>query len=336
MTEDEEFAFNWLKDRDYKAVFQPSLVTSGRCPDFLATASADATPNDLWVEVKSVEPEKRTLALSKAWPVLKGLAVPKGVNGYAMMEINERTIEQSIRSLLKMFNSNASKHSHERTKLVFIQQHPQQRDVRCVEVHQEDEAHRIWVRGAGTARIAAPPGLIKPQAPAVTRSADGDAKTQLAFEVFDWLAPYNCALVVRLDPNEQPLISIPSMAAGTSNVASRVINALQDANSQLRNAYRFKRASGMVLIIPEEYVDDLTIASAIYGKLTVPISTETNKLGGAFFGRDGTFRPNKNTHISVVVRLYRDGSPAAYFPNPFARQPIDEGDSLFGALRRFA
>jgi hypothetical protein len=74
------------------------------------------------------------------------------------------------------------------------------------------------------------------------------------------------------------------------------------------------------------------IAMAAYGELTVSISRETNKRGEAFYGRNGAFRPDKNTHISAAIRLRRKGGAATYFPNPFAKRPIEEKASLFSGL----
>ncbi len=158
---------------------------------------------------------------------------------------------------------------------------------------------------------------------------------QPAFRVFDWLMPFDCAVVAHIDPKDRPLISISSMSGGSSNLSARTLNALEDANSQLRNAHSFKAAPGVVFIVPtEDHADDEMIAMAAYGKLTVSVSPETNKLGEAFYGRDGAFRPDKNTHIAAAIRLRRKGGAATYFPNPFAKVPIDKKASLFFGLRR--
>jgi hypothetical protein len=125
------------------------------------------------------------------------------------------------------------------------------------------------------------------------------------------------------------------MSAGSSTAAARALSAIEEANSQLRTACALKAAPGIVFIIPaDDHADDRMIAIAAYGKLTVPVSRDINKFGEAFYGRDGAFRRNKNTHISAAVRLRRNGEAGTYFPNPFAREPINEGASVFSGLRR--
>lgn len=84
MSEDERFAKRWLEECGYRLEFQPRhYVPTGRCPDFLATATADATPSLFWAEVKSLEPEATRVALANTWPVLKSISPPPGLNGQA-------------------------------------------------------------------------------------------------------------------------------------------------------------------------------------------------------------------------------------------------------------
>jgi hypothetical protein len=124
------------------------------------------------------------------------------------------------------------------------------------------------------------------------------------------------------------------MASGSSNVPTRAINALENANSQLRNACAFIQAPGVVLlIVRESHADDEMIAIATYGKLMVPISRETMKSGPAYHGPDGVFRPEKNTHVSMVIRLHRNGA-STFFPNPYARHPISENAAFLAGGQR--
>jgi hypothetical protein len=155
--------------------------------------------------------------------------------------------------------------------------------------------------------------------------------------MFDWQMPFDCALVAHINPRDPPLTSISSMSDGSSTVAKRALSAFEEANAQLRNACAFKTAPGVVFIVPaDDHTDDLMIAIGAYGKLTASFSRNTNKFGEAFHGRDGAFRSNKNRHISAAIRLRRKGEAETYFPNPFAREPIDENASLFFGLRRAA
>jgi hypothetical protein len=153
-----------------------------------------------------------------------------------------------------------------------------------------------------------------------TWEQDGKPQAAPAFEVFDWMLPFDCALVANIDPNDRPLISISAMSDGRPSVSARTLSVLEHANQQLRDAYRFKVAPGVVFIVPaEDHADDQMIATGAYKRLTVPIDQKTGGLGEGFYGRDGAFRRDKNRHISAAIRLRRNGETATYFPNPFAR-----------------
>jgi len=332
---DERLVRDWLSQRGFEPEYEPPLVSSGRQPDFLVTArSHQATPGVFWAEVKSLQPDSTSLALSKSWPILKSLRVPQKVHGHAMLHVTEMTREQSIRALVRMFYGKAIAHASETTSLIFVQQCSAKTDIRYFEV-QGPIVEKVWARGAGDGRIAVPIGTIENTQAMVTWEQDGNPRTRPAFKVFDWNLPFDCALVAKIDPTDRPLTSISSMSSGSSNISIRTVSALEDANSQLRSAYGFRSAPGVVFIVPfEEHVDDQMIAMGAYGKLSVSINRETGKFGDAFYGRDGALRREKNTHISAAIRLRRNGEAATYFLNPFAKEPIDENASLFFGLRQ--
>lgn len=139
LSEDECLVRDWLRERGYTELeHEPAIITNGRRPDFLATTyRGDSTPNTLWAEVKSLEPDNTVIALSKSWPVLKELGVPENINGHAMLHVTKTTRAQSVGALLKMFYSKSANLASENVRLIFIQQRSEKNDVRYVEVHDE-------------------------------------------------------------------------------------------------------------------------------------------------------------------------------------------------------
>jgi hypothetical protein len=159
LSDDERLVREWLRDRGYEPEYEP--VTSGRRPDFLATAcSGTTTPNSIWAEVKSLQPENTTIALSKAWPTLKTLRLPDKLNGHAMLHVNKGTRDQSIRALVKMFYGKGHNHASEMVFLIFVQQCSGKTDIRYVEIS-GPVVQKVWVRGAGEGKIAVPIGTIE-------------------------------------------------------------------------------------------------------------------------------------------------------------------------------
>lgn len=334
LSNEELLAEGWLRQRGYEPTYQPGLVTSGRCPDFLAIGSArNIVPNVLWAEVKSLDPDSTTAAIHKMWPVVRAADIPAHIKGDATLHVNPGTREQSVRALLKLFRGKVSALSPGTGRLIFIQQDPDKRDIRHIQV-QGPILEKVWARGAGHGRIGVPIGTIEDPFAAASSDQNGTPSTQPAFNIFDESLEFNCALVMNINPNEQPL-SISVTASGSSNVATRTLSALEEANSQLRNAYSFRTAPGIVFILPaEHYVDDRSIAMGAYGKLTAFMDRNTGTISESFYGSDGAFRPSKNRHISAAIRLRRDGEPATYFPNPYAKEPIVDTARLFSDLVR--
>jgi hypothetical protein len=336
LSEDERLVSGWLRERGYaEPEHEPDLVSSGKRPDFLASADVSGlTPDILWAEVKSLGPDCTARAIEKSWPILKQLRVPDYVNGHATLHVTPTTREQSVRALVKMFCIQAVKHASQRVHLIFIRQESDMRDWRCVEV-QREIPEKVWARGSGSGMIAVPDGTIEDSGALAVWERDGELQTKPAWKVFDWRGSFDCALVAHIDPNDRPLESISSMSSGTSTVRERTLAAVEDANAQLRNGYKFKPAPGVVFVVPPaEHVDDFGIASALYGRLTAEFCPERKAFGETFHGRDGAFRATKNTHVSVVIRLRRNEGIATYFPNPYAREPIDNNSLLLTGLQR--
>lgn len=331
---DEQLILDWLTERGYKSEHEPPVVATGKRPDFLAVAGhSTKTPPLLWAEVKSLQPDSTWLAISNVWPTLKQLGVPTGVRGDAILEVTDHTREQSVRALIKMFFNQVSAYAPSQTRLIFIQQCSTNTDVRCVEVD-GPIVEKVWARGAGSGRISVPLSTIENGSALVTWKEGEVLRTEPAYNIFDWKLEFDCALVVHIDPKRTPLTSISPMSHGSSNLPTRTLNALESANSQLRNGYTFIAAPGIVFLVTEEHFDDQPVAMGAYGKLTVSVETSTGQFSEAFYGRDGAFRRDKNTHISAAIRLRRDGAAGTYFPNPYAKDKINENAELIRGLRR--
>jgi hypothetical protein len=332
MTDEERIAAEWLRSRGYEQEFQPKIVTQGRSPDFLAQSSAE--PNAVWAEVKTLEPESVSVVTGRAWEIIKASALPSALRGFATLWVNGGTRDQSVRSLLKLFAEHAEKYRAESVRLIFIQQAADTGGIRRIDFNDVVPPDRFWVRGAGNQMAAVPPGVVENSFAVATTSEGSIQHTAEAFKLFDWHAPFDCALVATLNPQDHPF-SISPMGGGFVSVAPRVLNALESANGQIRNACNYLAAPGVVLIVPPTYgpVDDHQIAAAAYGKLMFSVSVPDGRAGPLQHGPDAVFQSAKNRHISTAVRLYRDGSAGMYFPNRFAHYPIDEASRLLEGLK---
>lgn len=335
MTDDEKLAQAWLRARGYTPEFSPAIVTEGRSPDFLAHSSGE--PPAVWAEVKSLEPEAVTVTMGRAWEIIRAFSLPAELRGHATLWVNECTRDQSVRALLKLFTEHAEKHRGQNVKLAFVQQNADTAGMRRIDFEDGEVPFRFWIRGAGDQLAAIPPGELD-SFRIGKLSERGESRSLEAFRLFDWQASFDCALVATLDNGKLPL-SISPMGGGFVSVATRVHNALDSANGQIKNACRFLEAPGIALVVPPPYgpVDNQQIAAACYGKLSFSVAVGSaidgpGKFGPLQHGPDAAFQTGKNRHISAAVRLYRDGGVGMYFPNPFAHRRIDKESALLKGL----
>lgn len=332
--EEEARAEAWLHAQEYNSS-RPTWLPRGRNPDFWAESAVLAPPH-LWAEVKSIDPDDGTAALSRFHSVIASAAIPTGLRGHGIVHIEPGAAEQSVRWVLKAFAQHASNFAGRKVLLAFVQQSRDGRDVRRAEIN-ASVPEVLWVRGAGTGPMHPPLRVCEESfAPAKVVYPGGEERIGKTFEFCEWTGTSECSLVARLDPDDRPLRSLASMSGGSGQTRGRTARALEDANGQIKTACMSRDAPGIVLLVPHgSFVDDAMIATAAYGHLTVPLTLKGDVIenGEMFHGSNGVFRSKKNTHISAAVHIRRDGS-ATFFPNPFARHPIADDAPIFaGAVR---
>ena len=336
MTPEEERTNQWLEDRGYKTEYEPDFIPEGeQRPDFWAEASV-GDPAELWVEVKKIDEDDSTKALTAAAQMKKGLTLPSGLNGHAHMSVNDAVQQQSIQSVLKLYQTHAPKHAKEKTTLAFVQNQAGETVLRRAEVNSKDGVKRIWVKGPASGPLAAPYNFCEDEPFADTKYWDenGQEKTAPAHDVLEWRGGFQCALTVWLDPAELAITDFGIHSAGSCNTRERTINSLEKANKQLKSAVAVKAAPAIVVLVPKyDYVTDQMIQAGCYGVLTAPINVQSHAVGALYHGADGVFRETKNRHISAAIRLWQNGE-ATYFPNPHAHHKIDEKAALFKGLHR--
>jgi hypothetical protein len=159
---------------------------------------------------------------------------------------------------------------------------------------------------------------------------NGDiVRKEHAFNIFDWNADPNCALVVNINGDRHEL-SISPMGGSVVSVPTRVFNAVESANGQIKSGNRYLAAPGIVLMVPglSSFLDGQQIAAAVYGRLIVYINVTGQGGGQMQHGPDAAFQSEKNRNISAVIMLRRDGVPGMYFPNLYAHHPLDPESPL--------
>jgi hypothetical protein len=334
-TEEEDRAASYLSARGYRAE-PPDWLETGKGklkPEFWAVGNG-LEHGEAWIEVKSTDEAPVTAVLFQFYDLVRAATVPAGLRGYANLDITPGAAKQSLERVLKRFAIEAPRYVGHRTILAFTQQVRDQTDLCRVEVMAET-SECIWAFGAGSGKLH-PPVMFCEElasgAPAKCFRAGGVESSGRAFDFLDWLGDNECALLLRLDPNAPPLTTIAPFASGTPLTRERSENELKKANKQIRfGCNTFREAPGVVVLVPRDVhaADDL-IAQACYGDLLVELGTHAERYRG-----NGVFGPERNRHISVVVRLWPSDT-ATFFPNYHALRPIDESSPILCGATKFA
>jgi hypothetical protein len=335
--EEEARAEAWLRAQGYTASRPTWLPATLKNPDFWATNDMLAPPN-LWAEVKSIDPDDSTAVLGKYRDLIRAARIPPGLHGHAMMHLDPGAIEQPLRWALNCLKTRSLPYANTKISLIFIQQTRSAEQEYRIAIDSNPPTV-IWARAEVLPLpLPAQIGSETLDAMAQLTTPDGRKSTARAYNFFNPGSAMQCALIVRLDPEDRPLGGIACMSGGSGQACGRMIQALEAANRQIKAACAADRpAPGLVIVTSRDPVgsDDQALQAAVYGEFTIQISLNRDHPGnaGMHHGRNGVFRPNKNTHLSAVAHLHHN-APVTFFPNPYARLPIDDGAPVFtGAVR---
>jgi hypothetical protein len=264
--------------------------------------------------------------------------IPPGLRGHAMMELDDpHAIEQSVQWALKSFATRSAAYAGKKVSLMFLQQTRGCTQEYQVEIDAETPMV-VWARADELPLN--PTTAIRNDtlfARARMRTPDGRQITGPAYQFFEPRHQMQCALVLRLDPQDRSLESISYMCGGSGRTRERTVRVLEDANHQIKTACATRDAPGLVVLTPRGPFadDDQMMQAAMYGQYSVSLRLIGDRMehGDMYHGLDGVFRRNKNTHISAAIHVRREG-PATFFPNPHALHRLPDDLALFASAKR--
>lgn len=155
---------------------------------------------------------------------------------------------------------------------------------------------------------------------------EGLALQRPAFTVLKPLRPARVLLRVERSSEDRVLCSLGNAEVQDVKTVDRLRDVIDDANDQIKNGQRHRPLPGVLVV----YFDHLgggdhgDVLRACLGDLTVSIDRHANAISETFYGRNGVFRPNKNTAISAIVYRSRHYS-AMSLVNPYALYTVNRG-----------
>jgi hypothetical protein len=144
-----------------------------------------------------------------------------------------------------------------------------------------------------------------------------------AFTVLKQLRPARVTLRVEASDDEHVLCGMSNAEAQDVTTIDRLRDVIGDANDQLRNGQKYRAVPAVLVVFFDQLGggDHEDILRACLGDLTVSIDRNAKAITDTFYGRNGVFRPNKNTAISAIIYRSRH-YPAMSLLNPHALHPV--------------
>jgi hypothetical protein len=114
--------------------------------------------------------------------------------------------------------------------------------------------------------------------------------------------------------NDKPfsfIATAPQGVAKRSRTPERIRDAVAEANSQFKNAIKYKEAPCLLTIFHDavDVPEEIIITSALYGDLKCAFSPERAEDGKLILDSNGAWNPNKNRTTSAVMYIRNDSKP---------------------------
>lgn len=308
---------------------EPRFV-KGQKPDFLTGGRGR-----MWVEVKEFDPPPSTALLNTGWELLTDrLEKFRGqcrIDAWISPGFNSRVAKYAAGMLAHEVRAGLpSNHA------LYIAVPSREFDAAVVSLEwtrRDGVPVRMVTKRSKDGKYACPPAADPASWTENVQLVDGSTETTARFfQMFETRPPSRIAM--RVDtPDVQ---SLGYLSLGNSEVQDvKTIDKLRDtierAKEQLKNAQQHREGPGLVVIFNDHLGggDPRDVLCACLGDLTATFDRAANAIVETFHGRNGIFRPDKNTSVSAVVYKSRH-YPSVSLQNPHAKYPINhswlEGD----------
>lgn len=317
-----KLAAKFLDKLALKPEHEPAWISEGQRPDFFCWG-----PPELWVEVKTLGDRSDYLAYERIADDVKTRCESVEGSGWGRAYIF----------------SDANKQDAKRLFMLVQRALPVRKDERLVIVAHDDAIPGemlsfAFTQGGLTIRYVAErtksgvygiPYTVEPDNwGQLTEIHVGD-RCNLERPLYSFLESdgYRIALDVR--PKDEPFSVSSARAEGAipSNSTRRLRNHIRTANSQFKNALRYRIAPTMVIFYsnPREpfSITEQNVAAAVFGDLAYSFSAADTAGSRPMFTKNGEWQANKHTNTSAVAWI--DDNDVFTIHNPWAHCEVPRG-----------
>lgn len=307
---------------------EPDWITKGQRPDFYCYGIPK-----FWCEVKTLEKLEDSKQAGRALAELRSrtsnISLPGQGIAHVNNNLNHRDAKVVARLVHRAVRRFADSDAPDRTVALIPSDAERSKFVRfsiSTKDYAKVEFHSC-VSSSG--KYGTPEGMFPEPYDQTTcfRFSSGVEIEVLAGNVTKRTDDFRVAIVVY--PGDAPFEILTAMLTGAARRLKnpeRIRNAVKDANDQLKNATKYKRAPCVVLIFHDglDVPDEIIIKSALYGNLKYAFMKGNPSDGRLILDRDGAWTPDQNRTTSAIVYIRNDSEPLVIH-NYWAHRPLRAG-----------
>jgi hypothetical protein len=331
--EKNEIAELLLREAGFHPEPEPAWVTSGEVPDFFCAA-----PCDLWVEVKAIDDTERFYmrAQQMQWFRERTSKITERGSAYALVSnvATQRHIKAAMALARDALRAGSAKPSSAGGLYAIVPNEPDFSARVHITIETRSGTELLVCFKSESGKYGRPILGDELEGDPIVVLAESDGKTTTARASDLGLHDDDFLVGLSLRSDDKPFEIegvLPTGPARILTTTQTVRRAASKANSQFKNACRFRNAPCLLMVFEDGVLvqDPRAFASAFYGNLRVrwPSANDTDRK--VVFEGDGVWGPQKNTTISAACLVRNDGHPIV-IPNPWAALRIPAG--IFGWL----
>lgn len=297
----ERAGFNVASPNDLKSK-NPDLLVSGREPRF-------------WSEVKSLSdpPQLESFELARVYLAPRLRQVPCAVDLF----VSEQARHKEYKLLLRLITRALATNQLPSFALLADAYEPMAVHTYTLQIRLSEPVS-IFGHLNAQQKIVVPWQIGEPVfgQPFVLRSGDKS--------INNILRSYSdeCALgahLYRYPPHTGLVSTTHSRGMWASTNQTRLRRDVSKANQQIAAACKLEKLPGVLFLVGRTSLT--TFLTAVLGDAMIPVPSTPGEASIRYYGKNGAFRRNQNTHVSAAYLL--SGDDVFFLANPFAQYRID-------------
>lgn len=302
-----------LESADLICEPEPHWIVDGQRPDFFCSG-----PSEFWCEVKTLEPMSEFTALCDILQALSVRTKQIGKLGrgmaFASPDVNGRDLKKITLLLIRWLGRFGDPDVPNRIVTLIPKDPDFDRFVHFT-ISTKDHPRVEVYSYASMSDTYSLPFAVRPHPDDQTvemRHSSNGVRRAPAYKLIDGEETFRMAILAWPSSDAFSLVSAgPTGPAKTMTTSERIREAVGEANSQLKNATKYRNAPGLLAIVHDgaDVADDIIILSALYGDLKYKFTPGISGDGRLFVGENGAWNSNKNRTTSAVMYVRNGARP---------------------------